>query len=117
MSRRKHGRRLCVSRLKQRGWTMELIDALHPKPRYVLAGGKSIRVWEKKDVLAAELTPQFAAGRVVPPAPILPATHCAKPGSARAEGKRIDPRTGSWPGTTTPRSPGVSPPPGKRIQI
>ena len=63
MSRRKHGKRLCISRLKQRGWTMELIDELLPKPRYVPVDGKAIRVWEKKDVLAAELTPQFAAGR------------------------------------------------------
>lgn len=64
MSRHIRGKHLSLSLLKRRGWTKELIDALLPKPRYVPVDGTTMRVWAKKDVLAAEQTPQFAAGRV-----------------------------------------------------
>lgn len=52
-----------MSLLKRRGWTIELIDELLPKPRYVPVDGTTVRVWAKKDVLAAELASQFTAGR------------------------------------------------------
>lgn len=63
MSGRKRGKNLTLSLLKRRGWTMELIKALLPEPYHVPTKGATMRVWAKKDVLAAELTPQFAAGR------------------------------------------------------
>lgn len=56
-------RNLSLSQLKRRGWTMELVGELLPKPHYVPVQGATIRVWTKKDVLEAELTPQFALGR------------------------------------------------------
>ena len=42
---------------------MELIKALLPEPHHVPTKGAAMRVWAKKDVLAAELTPQFISGR------------------------------------------------------
>ena len=63
MPGRKRGKNLSLSLLKRRGWTVELIDELLPKPRYVPVDGGSMRVWSKADVIAAEGTPQFAAGR------------------------------------------------------
>jgi len=52
-----------MSLLKRRGWTPELAEELLPKPRYLQTEAGSIRVWNKKDVLAVEATPQFAAER------------------------------------------------------
>ena len=63
MSGRKRSKHLSLSLLKRRGWTVELIDELLPKPRYVPVDGTTMRVWAKKDVLAAEQTPQFSGGR------------------------------------------------------
>ena len=81
MSKRKHGKRLSLSKLKRRGWTAKLVEELLPKPRYVPVEGRAIRVWEKKDILAAELTPQFAAGRVEGQEP--PPKLSTRAGSAR----------------------------------
>ena len=57
----KHSRgKWSASMLKRRGWTNELIRTLLPKPRYVMSGGRSIRVWDKEDVWAGERDPRFA---------------------------------------------------------
>ncbi len=52
--------------LKSRGWTEELMRELLPKPRYRHAGGRSIRCWERRTVLEAELKREFLEGRVLP---------------------------------------------------
>ena len=70
MPGRKRGKNLSLSLLKRRGWTMELIDELLPKPRYVPVDGGFLRVWSKADVIAAEGTPQFAAGRAESKEPV-----------------------------------------------
>ena len=54
------GRYWSLSKLKQRGWTNELIRALLPKPRYIPQDGAVIRKWDREDVLAAEGSPRFA---------------------------------------------------------
>lgn len=61
MSRNNGGKYLSVVQLKKRGWTKKCIAGLLPKPRYF--GDRKVPVWAKKDVLAAEATPQFAASR------------------------------------------------------
>ena len=43
---------------------MELIEELLPRPRYVPVDGGFLRVWSKADVIAAEGTARFAAGRL-----------------------------------------------------
>lgn len=63
MSSRKRGKYLSPSLLKRRGWTKQLIAELLPKPRYRVYGGTSMPIWAKKDVLAAEQTPQFTEGQ------------------------------------------------------
>ena len=60
MSGRGRGKYWTASVLKRRGWTNELIRALLPKPRYILSGEQSIRVWDKEEVRAAENGPGFS---------------------------------------------------------
>lgn len=81
MSRRNGGKYLSMSQLKRRGWTKKLIAELLPKPRRIPAGGTAVPVWAKKDVLEAERTPQFEAGRAVDRMPPARSSACA--GSAR----------------------------------
>ncbi len=51
--------------IKGRGWTEELIQQLLPKPRYRRYNGRSVRIWERSDVLKAELDPLFVQGRSI----------------------------------------------------
>ena len=59
MSGRSSGKNWSAAMLKRRGWTKELIRALLPEPRCVPANGRTVRVWSKEDVRAAESSPQF----------------------------------------------------------
>lgn len=45
--------------LKSRGWTNDLIAQLLPKPRYRRMDGRSVPVWHRDDVRAAEATETF----------------------------------------------------------
>ena len=56
--------------LARRGWTKELMRELLPKPGYVYPPGSSqgLRVWKRRDVMAAEKSERFLAGRRSAPA-------------------------------------------------
>ena len=49
--------------LKSRGWTEELMRQLLPKPGYRHANGRSVRFWNRQQVLEAELKPEFLRGK------------------------------------------------------
>ncbi len=52
-----------ISLLKKRGWTGGLMRTLLPKPHYLSGRRGAVRAWLRQDVLLAEESPQFAAGR------------------------------------------------------
>ena len=60
MSEQSRGKYWSTAMLKRRGWTIELIHELLPKPRYTRFNGRIISMWSKKDVCAAEALPRFA---------------------------------------------------------
>ena len=63
MSGRRLGGYWPASALKRRGWTNELMRELPPKPRTVPMDGRAVRVWDERDVRAAEADPRFAEER------------------------------------------------------
>ena len=63
MSGRRLGGYWPASALKRRGWTNELMRELLPKPRTVPMDGRAVRVWDERDVRAAEADPRFAEER------------------------------------------------------
>lgn len=69
MSKSKRGRHFSLPQLIRRGWTAALVSELLPRPHSIPVGGGRMRVWDKKDVLAAEQTLQFAAGSTGDPPP------------------------------------------------
>ena len=59
MSKKSQGKYWSPGLLKSRGWTNELIVQLLPKPRYRHMGGRSVPVWHRDDVKAAEADQAF----------------------------------------------------------
>ena len=59
MANHSQGKFWSPSLLKTRGWTNELIDKLLPKPRYRRINGRSLPMWHRDDVRAAEETDLF----------------------------------------------------------
>ncbi len=60
MSGHKLGRYWTAAALYRRGWSKELARELLPQPRIVPLNGRSVRMWSKDDVRAAEDSPRFA---------------------------------------------------------
>ena len=125
MGKSRSKKQLTPGQLRSRGWTKSLMNTLLPKPRYRHFNGRSMPVWEREDVQAAEATetfqkqnlgakPQGEAGRA--------AQQAAHRGDS--QGKNPDDqnndhsgrRTTAWPGrwrgiTTGPCSTTCPPPP------
>ena len=68
MGKNSHNRRRTLTRgeLTRRGWTRALIDALLPPPAPGKRGERTVMVWRRADVTAAEETEAFRQGRGVP---------------------------------------------------
>ena len=64
MSKSKRGRHFSLPQLIRRGWTAALVSELLPRPHSIPVGGGRMRVWDKKDVLAAEQTLQIGRAHV-----------------------------------------------------
>ena len=61
MSGGKSGKNWTVGTLKSRGWTDALMRELLPKPVYRHFNGRSVRTWNKDEVLEAEKSERFTA--------------------------------------------------------
>lgn len=59
MAKRTQGNLWSPSLLKSRGWTRELMAQLLPRPRYRRINGRSVPLWHRDDVKAAEAKPLF----------------------------------------------------------
>ena len=68
MANHSQGKYWSPSLLKTRGWTNELINKLLPKPRYRRINGRSLPLWHRDDVRAAEATETFRK-KARPPKP------------------------------------------------
>lgn len=78
MANHSQGKFWSPSLLKTRGWTNELMGKLLPKPRYRRLNGRSVPMWHRDDVRAAEDTDLFKQ-KSRPP----------KPSGQAAEGARF----------------------------
>ena len=59
MGKSRSKKQLTPGQLRSRGWTKSLMNTLLPKPRYRHFNGRSMPVWEREDVQAAEATETF----------------------------------------------------------
>ena len=59
MGKSRSKKQLTPGQLRHRGWTKSLMNTLLPKPRYRHFNGRSMPVWEREDVQAAEATETF----------------------------------------------------------
>ncbi|MDY3014979.1 MAG: helicase-related protein [Evtepia sp.] len=59
MAKRTQGNLWSPSLLKSRGWNRELMAQLLPRPRYRRINGRSVPLWHRDDVRAAEAKPLF----------------------------------------------------------
>lgn len=79
MGKSRSKKQLTPGQLRHRGWTKSLMNTLLPKPRYRHFNGRSMPVWEREDVQAAEARRPFRSRTSAPSPRARPAAPPSRP--------------------------------------